>query len=289
MPKRTRFDDYKDSYANFQFELSDEGILLMRCHTDGGPLVWDAESHDRMADAFADIAGDRDIKVVIHTGTGENYNADWGFLAKGSTDDDTVAKSQIPKGFTPPVEFMDERGWYGRMLIMNLLDIEVPIIAAVNGPCNIHSEVPLLCDIVIASDDATFQDAPHYRRGMVPGDGQHIAWPMVVGPNRARYLMLTGHTLSAQQALEWGAVAEVLPKDRVLERAWELARDIAKRPPMATRYTRMLFTQNFKRACIDELSHGIGLELYAQRQFYPVGGGMGPIKQAWDSDDPMAD
>jgi hypothetical protein len=71
MGKRTRFHDYQDKYANFHFELSDEGILLMRCHTDNGPLVWDAESHDRMADAFADIAGDREIKVVIHTGTGQ--------------------------------------------------------------------------------------------------------------------------------------------------------------------------------------------------------------------------
>lgn len=287
MAKRTKFVEYEDKYANFHFELSEDGILLMQCHTEGGSLVWDAESHDRMADAFADIAGDRDIRVVIHTGSGNNYNADWGFLAKGSTSDHD--STTVPRDFKPPVEFMDERGWFGRMLIMNLLEIEVPIIAAVNGPCNIHSEVPLLCDIVIASEDATFQDAPHYRRGMVPGDGQHIAWPLVVGPNRARYLMLTGHTLSAQQALEWGAVAEVLPKGDVLDRAWELARDIAKRPPLATRYTRLLFTQGLKRACIDELSHGIALELYAQRQFYPVGGGMGPIKQAWDSADPMAD
>jgi enoyl-CoA hydratase/carnithine racemase len=286
MAKRTRFAEYHDKYANFEFELSEEGILLMRCHTDGGPLVWDAESHDRMADAFADLAGDREIRVIIHTGTGENYNADWGFLAKGSLDGD--GPPAPPKGFVPPVEFMDERGWFGRMLIMNLLDIEVPIIAAVNGPCNIHSEIPLLCDIVLASDDAYFQDAPHYPRGMVPGDGQHIAWPLVVGPNRARYLMLTGYALPAQQALEWGAVAEVLPKGDVLDRAWELARDIAKRPPMATRYTRLLFTQNLKRAALDELSHGISLELYAQREFYPVGGGMGPIRQAWASDDPMA-
>ena len=47
----------------------------MQCHTNGGQLEWCWESHDRMSDAFADIAGDRDIKVVIHTGTGETYNA----------------------------------------------------------------------------------------------------------------------------------------------------------------------------------------------------------------------
>ena len=78
--KRTRFAEYKDRYPNYRFELSEEGILLMQCHTNGGSLVWDWKSHDDMSDAFADVAGDREIKVLIHTGTGENYNADWGRL-----------------------------------------------------------------------------------------------------------------------------------------------------------------------------------------------------------------
>ena len=77
MAKRTRFTEYKDRYANYRFELSEEGILFMQCHTNGGSLVWDWKAHDSMADAFADIAGDREIKVLIHTGTGANYNADW--------------------------------------------------------------------------------------------------------------------------------------------------------------------------------------------------------------------
>jgi hypothetical protein len=57
--KRTRFAEYKDSYANYKFELSEEGILFMQGHTDGGPLHWEWSSHDGMADAFADVAGDR--------------------------------------------------------------------------------------------------------------------------------------------------------------------------------------------------------------------------------------
>ena len=78
MVKRTRFAEYKDAYANYRFELTDDGILFMQCHTDGGPLHWEWSSHDAMADAFADIAGDREIKVVLHTGTGDTYNASWG-------------------------------------------------------------------------------------------------------------------------------------------------------------------------------------------------------------------
>jgi enoyl-CoA hydratase/carnithine racemase len=88
--------------------------------------------------------------------------------------------------------------------------------------------------------------------------------------------------------MEWGAVNEVLPKDALLDRAYEIARDIARRPPMATRFTRRLFTQNLKRTMLDELSHGIALELYAQRQFYPVGGGMSGIQGRWDDADPFA-
>src|SRR5215510_1682530 len=247
----------------------------MQCHTNGGSLVWDWKAHDDMADAFADIAGDRDIKVLIHTGTGENYNADWG-----------------PSGVEKPIynamdgqkglEKLDEKAWYGRMLIENVLSVDVPVITAVNGPCNIHSEVALLGDIVLASEDAYFQDLAHFPRGMVPGDGQHVLWPWLIGRNRARYMLLTGKKLPAREALEWGAVAEVLPKERLLDRAWELARDLARRPPIALRNTRHLFTQNLKRAFLNELSHGLQAEMWAQRQFFPFGAGMRALDRPWD-------
>jgi hypothetical protein len=119
---------------------------------------------------------------------------------------------------------------------------------------------------------------------MVPGDGQHVIWPWLVGRNRARYMLLTGKKLAAREALEWGAVAEVLPKNRLLDRAWELAHELALRPPLTLRYTRMLFTQDLKRAFLNELSHGIARETYAQRQFFPVGGGMAPLDRPWDKE-----
>ena len=163
MAKRTRFSEYKDRYANYRFELSKEGILLMQCHTDGGSLVWDWKAHDEMSDAFADIAGDREIKVLIHTGTGENYNANWG---PSPEEKPLYLAMDGQKGLMK----LDEKAWYGRMLIENILAVDVPMITAVNGPCNIHSEIPLLSDIVLASDDAYFQDLPHFPRGaQVPG------------------------------------------------------------------------------------------------------------------------
>ena len=277
MVKRTRFAEYKDSYANYKFELDEEGVLFMRCHTDGGPLHWEWSSHDAMADAFADVAGDREIKVVVHTGTGATYNHSWG---KPVTESGAPLYNAYDDA--DGVAIMDEKAWYGRMLIENLLAIDVPMVAAVNGPCSMHSEVPLLMDIVLASDDAWFQDLSHFPRGMVPGDGQHVVWDALVGPSRARYLLLMGTQLTAQQAHEWGVVHEVLPKDQLVDRAMEIAHQIAMRPPIAIRNTRHLFVQNLKRAFLNEMSHGLQAEMWAQRQFFPFGAGMQGLDRPWD-------
>ena len=144
--------------------------------------------------------------------------------------------------------------------------------------------MPLLGDIVLASEDAYFQDAPHFARGIVPGDGQHVIWTFLAGHNRGRYFLLTGMKLTARQAEDWGVVAEVHAKDKVLDRAWELAHELAKRPPLTLRYTRQLFTQELKRAFLNELNHGLARETYAQRAFFPFGAGMAPLDRAWDDE-----
>jgi enoyl-CoA hydratase/carnithine racemase len=169
--KRTRFVEYEHRYANNAFELSDDGVLLMRCHTDGGSLVWDWNAHDEMSDAFADVAGDRDIKVLIHTGTGQNYNADWG-RAPGGT---PTTPQYRALGDEAGLYALDEKAWYGRSLLEHAFAVEVPVTSAVNGPCNIHSEIPLIGDIVLASEDAYFQDLPQraffpFGGGMAPLD-----------------------------------------------------------------------------------------------------------------------
>jgi enoyl-CoA hydratase/carnithine racemase len=85
----------------------------------------------------------------------------------------------------------------------------------------------MLADIVLAADTAAFQDSAHFMSGMLPGDGRHIVMPLLMGVNRGRYFLLTGQTLSAQDAKDLGLVAEVLPPERVLSRAWEHAEALA--------------------------------------------------------------
>lgn len=239
-----RFEEYATKYQTIRMERRD-GILQMAFHTDGGPLQWGLLPHREFTAAFADISSDSDNQVVIMTGTGEEFS--------GPRPTGVHRPGGSPRAW-------DAIYWEGKHLLGNLLDIEVPMIAAINGPALRHSELPLLCDIVLAAEHVEFQDSAHFPNGLVPGDGMHIVYPLLLGPNRGRYFLLTGQILSARQALELGLVNEVLPKEALLPRAWELAEQLLRQPPLTRRYARVVMTQEVKRLLHDLLGYGLVLE-----------------------------
>ena len=240
----TRFEEYATKYQDIRMQRRN-GILEVTFHTKGGPLQWNESAHREFAYAFTDIGADPENKVVILTGTGDVFCAEVDFRSFGALG--------TPQGW-------DKIYWEGKRLLMNLLDIEVPMIAAVNGPALVHAEIAVLCDIVLAADNAAFQDAPHFPGGTVPGDGVHVVWPLVLGTNRGRYFLLTGQKLSAQDALNLGVANEVVPRAQLLSRAWELAEQLVKQPPLTLRYARVVLTQRLKRLMLDDLGYGLALE-----------------------------
>ncbi|MGD0109945.1 MAG: enoyl-CoA hydratase/isomerase family protein [Rhodopila sp.] len=219
----SRFDDYATKYACIHMRR-ENGILEMRFHTDNGPLRWGLGPHGEMPDAFADVAGDRDNRVVILTGTGGEWS---GVRATNGT-------RSLSQGLT--ANAYDRVGWEGRALLMNLLSIEVPVITT------------------------AFQDSAHFMSGMLPGDGMHIVMPLLMGLNRGRYFLLTGQTLSAQEAKDLGLVAEILPPGKVLARAWEHAEALAAKPTLLLRYTRLMFNEYLKKRMQDLLGYGLAME-----------------------------
>jgi enoyl-CoA hydratase/carnithine racemase len=237
------FESYRDKYENARMKRED-GILEVALHTRGGPLEFNGYVHEALVHAFRDIGDDRENHVVILTGTGDE------FCARIS-----------PEGF----DFFSPMGYdkilrEGTKVLENILDIEVPMIAAINGPVTVHSEYALLCDIVLAAEGAYFQDAPHAAFGIVPGDGLHVVWPEVIGEIRGRYFLLTGQKLGAAEAKEYGAVNEVARREALLPRAWELARYLSKQSPLTLRYTRMALSTRFRRRLQESLSYGLALE-----------------------------
>jgi len=134
------------------------------------------------------------------------------------------------------------------------------VIAAVNGPATVHSELAVLSDITLASENAIFQDQAHILFSAVPGDGIAVVWMELLGPNRGRYFLLTGQKITAQEAFQLGVVNEVLPQDKLMTRANELAERLAALPPLTARYTRVILTQRLKRLLDENLGYGLALE-----------------------------
>jgi len=244
---RVRLDDYRDKYASISMHR-EEGILQITLGTDGGPLQWGRQAHAELEEAFLNIGRDRQNQVVIMTGTGDEFS---GPVAEAESN--RAAHKQT-------AEEWSELGWESNRLLSNLLAIDVPMISAVNGPAVRHAELPVMCDIVLAAEQASFQDSAHYAGGLVPGDGVHIVFPMIMGLNRGRYFLLTGQSLGANQAMEYGLVNEILPREQLLPRAWQLAREIMRQPEMNRRYTRLLLTEQLRRQLQELLPYGLALE-----------------------------
>lgn len=244
---RPRFEDYRDKYDTISLRRED-GILEMTLGTDGGPLQWGRRPHAELEDAFANIARDRENQLVIMTGTGDEFS---GPAAELSTNRAVHHMN---------ADDWADLGWESKGLLSNLLAIDVPMISAVNGPASRHAEMPIMCDIVLASETASFQDSAHFVAGLVPGDGVHVVFPMVMGLNRGRYFLLTGQVLDARQALEFGLVNEVLPQAELLPRAWELAREVMQQPEINRRYARLMLTEHLRRRMSELLPYGLALE-----------------------------
>ncbi|MGN6093663.1 MAG: enoyl-CoA hydratase/isomerase family protein [Luteibacter jiangsuensis] len=240
----SRFADYRNAYPNARLTRSPEGVLEIALHTDGGKLIFNGHTHEQFVDLFHDVGSDPDNRVVILTGTGDAFM-------------DEIS----PEGF----DFFTPRGYdkiyrEGKKVLMNLLDIEVPLIAALNGPVLLHSEYALLADIVLATPETVFQDKPHFDFGIVPGDGVNLLWPEVIGSVRGRYFILTRQKLDAATAQAWGAVNEVVQADRLLARAHDIAAELAKLPPLTGRYTRIALTQKLRRIIDEGAGYGLALE-----------------------------
>jgi enoyl-CoA hydratase/carnithine racemase len=243
------FEKYQDGFKHIRLERRD-GILEVRIHTDDGPAIWDAlasdDIHGELGEAFYRIGRDPGNRVVILTGTGDEFITDWNRYS-GPRDAD----------------FVERLNKEARDLLQNLLDIDVPVIGAANGPAFVHAELLALSDIVIASERAAFADRQHLLLGYVPGDGTHVCWDTLLGPNRARHFLLTGREIDAHEAKQLGFVAEVVPHGQALDRARQIARDLLAQPRFRLRYSRVALTQNIKRRMLDDLGYGLMLEITA--------------------------
>src|SRR5438105_3621917 len=177
------------------------------------PLGHDGDG-ELFANAAARINADRGIRAVILTGAGKAFSAGG----------DLKAMRERAGSFAGPGVAIRERYRTGiHRLVRAIWGIEVPLIAAVNGPAiGLGNDVACLADTRIAADSAVFA-ASFLRMGLVPGDGGAWILPRVIGRARAAELFFTGDTIDAATALQWGLVSHVVPAAELMREAQTLA------------------------------------------------------------------
>jgi enoyl-CoA hydratase len=182
-----------------------------------------ADLHTELSEIFADIAKDSETEVVVLTGNGRAFSAG--------------GDIKWFQNMTPAQ--LDALFAEARKIILDLLEVEQPIIAAVNGAAaGLGATIALFSDVIFASENARIGD-PHVRVGVVAGDGGAIIWPWLVGAARAKEFLMTGDLLTAQEAERIGLINRVVSPDELMPKAMEFATRLAKGPTKAIRWTKV--------------------------------------------------
>lgn len=183
--------------------------------------------------AIERVHDDRGVRVVILTGAGAAFSSGGDIRNMQRQASGEVAGMQIRHEYRTGIQ----------RLPLALFNLEVPVIAAINGAAiGAGLDLACMCDIRIASDNAKFAES-FVKLGIIPGDGGAWLLPRLIGLARASELSLTGEPIDARQALEWGLVSRVVAPGELLPTAHEIARKIAANPPHAVRLTKRLLRE----------------------------------------------
>ncbi|MBY0411275.1 MAG: crotonase/enoyl-CoA hydratase family protein [Burkholderiaceae bacterium] len=179
------------------------------------------------------IHNDRSVRAVILTGAGTAFSSGGDIRDMERQASGAVSGMQIRQEYRTGIQ----------RLPLALFNLEVPVIAAVNGAAmGAGLDVACMCDIRIASEHAKFAES-FVKLGIIPGDGGAWLLPRIIGMSRASEMSFTGEAIGADLASSWGLVSRVVPSDQLLATAQEMALRIAANPPHAVRLTKRLLRE----------------------------------------------
>ena len=245
-----KFEEYKEKFKDlFLLERTESGVVTAKWHCDGDSAFWDYPLHRGLHQLCWHIGQDAETEVLILGGTGDQY------LRLGAT--------SLPEDMETQRWSLYEHSYYDGCNMVEALinDVEQPTIGILNGGICVHSELSLLCDITLMADDAIIMD-PHVMVGGIPGDGIQIAMRAHMGIKRGNYAMLFNEKITAQKALEYGLVNEVLPREKIYERALELAEILAAKSRLNRRMLSQVLRLPLKEQIAKELRMTFGAEMW---------------------------
>lgn len=195
----------------------------------------DLDVVDALVGAIERLNADPSVRAAILTGAGKAFSS--GANLKRMLDPEAGLVDALPARTRLNYQAGIQR------VPLAFARIEVPIIAAVNGPAiGAGCDLACMCDIRIAGQSARFAES-FVKVGIIPGDGGAWLLPRILGMSRAAEMAFTGDTIDAAQALAWGLVSRVVPDGELMAATRDLANRIAANPPYAVRMTKRLLRE----------------------------------------------
>jgi enoyl-CoA hydratase len=238
--------------------MSDAAFTCLRLERDGDVLrvtidhpdskinaVDDALHHDLTA-LFRVLKQEDEARAILLTGSKGVFSAG--------------GNMQWFKTFDTPRRVFDLHR-DAKQMLWDLLDVQLPIVAAVNGHAmGLGANLALFCDVIFMAHSARIAD-PHVKAGIVAGDGGTVIWPMTIGPARAKEYLLTGDALTAADAERLGLINHAVADDELDGTAMAFAHRLAAGAPMAVQYTKLAVNKLVKQALGVSFDAATGYEM----------------------------
>ena len=240
----TTFDE--SGFTTFRFERHDRVLKVIIDNPASDINAVDNELHSQFALLFERLQHERDARAILLTGSKKAFCAGGDFTWFPTLD---------------TAEKLDHLRRDAKALIWDLLDIELPIVCALNGHAmGLGASVALLCDTIFMADTARIGD-PHVRVGLVAGDGGVVIWPLAVGPAVAKRFLMTGDPVGADEALRMGLVTHVVSRAALDDESMAFAQRLANGATMAIKYTKMSVNKLVKDALNTAFDSSMGHEM----------------------------
>lgn len=237
------------NYSEFEhilFEWREPSILWLTLNRPEHLNAADARLHTELVEVWRVIDQDPQVRVAVVTGAGRAFSAGG----------DLKLVENAHRNYDEIIRILDE----ARDLVYNMLHCRKAIISAINGPAvGAGLVVALLADISIAAENARLADG-HVRMGVAAGDHAAIVWPLLCGLAKAKYYLMTSDFLSGKEAERIGLVSLAVPDDQLLDKAMQIATNLATGPQQAIQFTKRALNQ-WLLAAGPIFDHSLALEM----------------------------
>jgi enoyl-CoA hydratase len=234
-----------DSYSDLQIQRRGRCLWITLNQPPQNPVT--ALMHTELARVFAEANADDDIKVIVLTGAEKTFSA-------GGDINDMYEKRLDTRHHA-------RMSMEGAKIITDMLALTKPIIARINGHAiGLGATLALFCDIAVAVEGVKIAD-PHVRMALVAGDGGAIIWPQLVGFMRAREFLLTGKSLTSQEAAAMGLINYAVPREQLDAKVAEFVDCFEQGPRQATALTKRAINQFLQGYVSTAIEAHLGMEM----------------------------